>query len=954
MGQTAGQTHCPALRLRRAGALALALFVAIGASALKAQTSPVVVHVARFAAFRSPTEPATADLIEAELMDALSAAGYAAEPAIGTDRESRIEAARVAGARYLIEGYYERRAGAINLNLHVQVYNPDTGTVIDAYRAVDELEGLEDVELDRAELAVSDREQAREMAARVSRALRSNPRRTERAENILESIVGTELDQEASFPLADEGRGRPSEEVFDIFAEKISVASYVETDIEKQPASVSVITRGQIRLSGARTLNEVLMIYVPGFFMVEDQDDVIAAVRGLAPDSNSKILMLLNGQNINTEWFWGPPDSILQGIDLNFIERIEVIRGPGSVTLGQGALLGVINVVTRDGRTYSGTTLTGGLGENEFSQFVLQTGQRGEVLEELQTYFYFSSTGYRGQRLRSLAWTREKDYEGAEGNFELSRGLYQEKKPTDTLGDSNLALWRLPNGNTLVNTKNVATSGNRLKRTDNVTSLGVIQYQGFEFTGFYTDQQRDNYNFYRDRNEIQNIIKYAGAGYRHEFGDRAALTGRSSYAIDDVVLHSHDGFVMGGTREYRYGGALILNLTDLPADNRLAIGVEFRRYDMGQTDRNGNNFILNRADDKLLDDVNRNRRYVFPESITVGSIFVEDSYSVTRHWDVFAAFRYDQHSFWGYNISPRLGTIFSPFDDWRFRLSYQQGFRGAPGVAFAGGFQKDGLLRTDNYQLVAAANIPTTDRFGNSTTYGNIPEAEPETIDSYEFAVNWEISESWSVESVFFYNIIRNIVDVGVIFLDPAQGTLPYIGTDEPGDWNGYFFFRNLPGEIRNAGNELSVRYDNRYLSATLSHSVVRIVNASRILFDDFGGGMYLSADRDNPRHRAYPENVSRANLAFHIGEKWNALVNYMYYANWYTPFGNRETGQHVLHGGLSYSPIPDLEIALVARNLLQSGAVWPMNSNAGGPDTSNGTPALEERTYWVTLSYTF
>ncbi|MCP5483601.1 MAG: TonB-dependent receptor plug domain-containing protein, partial [Spirochaetales bacterium] len=237
-----------------------------------------------------------------------------------------------------------------------------------------------------------------------------------------------------------EGSGRPSEEVFDIFAEKISVASYVETDIEKQPASVSVITRGQIRLSGARTLNEVLMIYVPGFFMVEDQDDVIAAVRGLAPDSNSKILMLLNGQNINTEWFWGPPDSILQGIDLNFIERIEVIRGPGSVTLGQGALLGVINVVTRDGRTYSGTTLTGGLGENEFSQFVLQTGQRGEVLEELQTYFYFSSTGYRGQRLRSLAWTREKDYEGAEGNFELSRGLYQEKKPTDTLGDSNLAL----------------------------------------------------------------------------------------------------------------------------------------------------------------------------------------------------------------------------------------------------------------------------------------------------------------------------------------------------------------------------------------------------------------------------------------------------------------------------------------------------------------------------------
>jgi len=127
----------------------------------------------------------------------------------------------------------------------------------------------------------------------------------------------------------------------------VSVASKVSNDPDKQPVSVTVVTREQLQLSAARTLNEALMVYVPGFFTVEDQDDTIAAFRGLAADNNSKVMMLLNGHNLNAEWFMGPPDAILNSNNFDWIERIEVIRGPGSVTLGQGALLGVINIITR-------------------------------------------------------------------------------------------------------------------------------------------------------------------------------------------------------------------------------------------------------------------------------------------------------------------------------------------------------------------------------------------------------------------------------------------------------------------------------------------------------------------------------------------------------------------------------------------------------------------------------
>ncbi|MFY7786718.1 MAG: TonB-dependent receptor plug domain-containing protein, partial [Thermoflexibacteraceae bacterium] len=117
---------------------------------------------------------------------------------------------------------------------------------------------------------------------------------------------------------------------------KVSVASNVITDQEKQPASVTTISHEQLRSSGARTLSEALMYFVPNYFAVEDQDDVIAAFRGLAADNNSKVLLLINGQNMNTEFFWGPPDAILNSADYDYIEKVEVIRGSGSVTLGQG------------------------------------------------------------------------------------------------------------------------------------------------------------------------------------------------------------------------------------------------------------------------------------------------------------------------------------------------------------------------------------------------------------------------------------------------------------------------------------------------------------------------------------------------------------------------------------------------------------------------------------------
>jgi len=148
----------------------------------------------------------------------------------------------------------------------------------------------------------------------------------------------------------------------------IQVASHVQKHRWRQPVSVTVISRREIENSGARTLNELLTRLVPGYFTVEDIDDTIAGFRGLAADSNSKTMLLLNGEVLNAEWFWGPPDAILNGFNLDYIERIEVQRGPGSVTLGPGALLGVINIITKQvGEPEPSTTLLAGGGKDGYA-----------------------------------------------------------------------------------------------------------------------------------------------------------------------------------------------------------------------------------------------------------------------------------------------------------------------------------------------------------------------------------------------------------------------------------------------------------------------------------------------------------------------------------------------------------------------------------------------------------
>ena len=134
----------------------------------------------------------------------------------------------------------------------------------------------------------------------------------------------------------------------------VVAASKFEQKTTEAPASVSVVTQEEIKRYGYRTLADILGS-LQGFNVSYDRDYSYLGVRGLnLGDDNSRVLLLVDGHRINNNI----NDSAAIGtdflLDVDLIERVEVIRGPGSVLYGNNAFFGVINVITRKGGQVNG------------------------------------------------------------------------------------------------------------------------------------------------------------------------------------------------------------------------------------------------------------------------------------------------------------------------------------------------------------------------------------------------------------------------------------------------------------------------------------------------------------------------------------------------------------------------------------------------------------------------
>lgn len=126
--------------------------------------------------------------------------------------------------------------------------------------------------------------------------------------------------------------------------ELLNVQVYTATKkmqkISDAPAIICVVSRNDIEKMGVTSLIDVFK-YVPGIETSMGSDGHYRlSIRGTRKDGN--ILMLINGQRVNNFY----DGRAIYDLPINFIEKIEIIRGPGSSLFGTGAVAGVINIFT--------------------------------------------------------------------------------------------------------------------------------------------------------------------------------------------------------------------------------------------------------------------------------------------------------------------------------------------------------------------------------------------------------------------------------------------------------------------------------------------------------------------------------------------------------------------------------------------------------------------------------
>ncbi len=235
---------------------------------------------------------------------------------------------------------------------------------------------------------------------------------------------------------------------------EVTLVSRAPVKLSKVPSAIQVITREQIRRSGAANVPEALRLASNLQVAQLNANTWIISARGFNTTFANKLLVMIDGRSVYTPLYGGVVWA-LQNVLLEDVDRIEVVSGPGGTLWGANAVNGVINIVTRSSKESQGTYVTalagnfinhsvavrhgGKLSDNLSYRVYAKHFDRGSMLlpsgEEGSDNWYMGQAGFR------MDWTAsEKDELSFQGNFyEGQRKTEPDESPFD--GQNAMVQW---------------------------------------------------------------------------------------------------------------------------------------------------------------------------------------------------------------------------------------------------------------------------------------------------------------------------------------------------------------------------------------------------------------------------------------------------------------------------------------------------------------------------------
>ena len=392
----------------------------------------------------------------------------------------------------------------------------------------------------------------------------------------------------------------------ELLSVQVYSASRFQQKTTEAPAAVTIVTAADIRDHGYRTLADILS-GVRGLHISNDRSYTYLGVRGFGRtgDYNGRILLLVDGHRFNDPIYDTAAIGTEFPIDVDLIERVEVVRGPGSSVYGSNAFFGIVNVITRRGGEMAGVHLAGEVASfNTQRQRASWAGRNEDGMEWL-----LSTTRYRSEG-------QDHDYPEFGGTArDLDSDRFDQLFARLTQGQ-----WTL------------ATSwGTRNKKVPTAA----------------WDTEFNDPNHEDADTHAHVALTYDGSAQGHWepmarlFLGHYAYDGRFPYIYEDG-----DPVTVNRDRVRARWWGTELRLLGRFDRHTVVVGAEY------QDNRQQDQANFDTATHEVYFDDRR--------SSTRSGLYVQDEIALAQHWLLNAGVRYDHYSTIGGALNPRLALIWQP------------------------------------------------------------------------------------------------------------------------------------------------------------------------------------------------------------------------------------------------------------------------------------------------------